>query len=186
MQPKNHLWINEDARDVTVRKPSKDEKLKECFIQTKMFAEERIWEKITAHPNQKCRKSQGYRRSQGRQILFWWRKVPKCGYIKDTEQVKDAGKEKLFTPCFLAQKCLILQYGEFSIEFWRHLYENPVAQNDAPTEQVARFVMVGAVLAACSSSPSSELQPYPPHGGNLGFCRVPHCHPALRGTERFF
>jgi len=51
VQPKNHLWINKDARELIVHKPSKDEKLKECFIQTKMFAEERIWKKITAYPN---------------------------------------------------------------------------------------------------------------------------------------
>lgn len=65
MQTKYHLWISKNARDLIVHKPSKDERLKECFIQTKMFVGKKICEKITAHPDQKCCKSQGCQHCHG-------------------------------------------------------------------------------------------------------------------------
>lgn len=39
------------------------------------------------------------------------------GASRTSKQVKGAKKQKLFVPCFPAQKCVILQYGEFSIKF---------------------------------------------------------------------
>lgn len=114
---------------------------KNVLYKLKLFVEENVWKKIAANPNQKCHKSLGYQHTKAGS--------KSCSGVSEIFSVwgrrtsKGAEKEKSFTTCSPAQRCLILQYGEFSTEFGKAFWWQYGSPNLRSAHRACRPVQGG-------------------------------------------